>query len=362
MRIGLDTTALSFNLAGESRYTLSLLAALDALRGVEVRPLTLSQRHPSNVRQRVAYQAAAELLYYPLGIARHARREGVELIHHPRPQVPPELGLTTPMVVTVHDLLALSFPEHFSAVIARRFAWLAGRCAARAARVITDSEFVRAQVVERLAIPAERTAVVPLGVDERFRPMAVDADWLKRRFGIDRPYVLCVGTLEPRKNLLSVVAALERLRWLDDAITLVAVGGRGWKTTAIDAKLADAPVIATGRVEDDDLVKLYAGAACFVFPSFGEGFGLPVLEAMACGAPVVTSDRTSLPEVAGDAALLVDPGSVEAIGDAIERVVRDPALASRLEARGRERASRFSWRRCAEETVAVYRDALASAG
>jgi len=174
------------------------------------------------------------------------------------------------------------------------------------------------------------------------------------------PYLLTVGTLQPRKNVEGVVQAFEALARDGAPHQLVVAGARGWRDEALAAKLRRSPaaarVRATGHVDDATLVALYRGAAAFVFPSRGEGFGLPPLEAMACGAPVVCSDRTSLPEVVGDAALLVDPDDAAAVAAALREAL-EPARADELRARGFARAAQFTWERCAEATVAAYRRA-----
>jgi glycosyltransferase involved in cell wall biosynthesis len=360
VRIGFDTTALSVNSAGEARYAAGLRQALRGHPGVALEQLTLSPRVPEGMRQRLAYQGLSEGLWYPFLLARQAR--GVDLVHFTRPVAPPALGLRAPSVVTVHDVLALSMPQHFSTLIARRFRVLAGVTTSNATRVITGSEHSRRELSEHLGVPLDRIVVTPYGIERRFRPAPPGPDWLARRFGIDRPYVLCVGTLEPRKNLPGVLAAFEAMHGFDGDVALVVVGGRGWKTAAIDEAVSRSTthLVVAGRVSDEELVRLYSGAACFLFPSFAEGFGFPVLEAMACGAPVVTSDRSSLPEVAGDAAVLVDPESAEAIGAGLAEVLGSPERQAELRRRGLERSSRFSWEATAEATVGVYREALAA--
>jgi glycosyltransferase involved in cell wall biosynthesis len=360
VRIGYDVTPLALNAAGERRYTGGLMHGLGRVEGVSISPLSLTTRSPAAVGQRLAYQAAVEFLYYPMLLGRQARQANVDLVHHPRALVPFELGLDVPMVVTIHDVLALSMPQYFSAVIAQRFKRLARRSARRAARVLTDSDHSRGEIVEHLGVAPERVEVIPPGVEARFRPAEPSAEWLNERFGIDRPYILSVGTLEPRKNLAGVIAAFERCNGFGGEVALVVVGGRGWKMAPIDSALrrTTTRLIATGYVEDEELVRLYAGATCFVFPSFGEGFGFPVLEAMACGTAVITSERTSIPEIAAGAAALVDPSSVEELAAAIDDVVRNAERRDELRRAGLERSRRFSWAACAERTAAVYRAAL----
>jgi glycosyltransferase involved in cell wall biosynthesis len=326
--------------------------------------MTLSRRVPRSGAQRVVYQAAAEGLYYPLFVGRHARRARADVVHYPRHLVTPEVGLGVPAVVTLADVIALTNPELFSQVIVRHQRLVTPAAVRRAARVITHSADAKSEIVRVLGVEPERIAVVQHGVDSRFRPVEPDRGMLGRRFGIPGRYVLCVGTLEPRKNLARVVSAMRRIQPSFPDHRLVLTGGAGWKGDELDAMLegdgGDFRVTTTGYVDDDELVQLYSGADCFVFPSLLEGFGLPVLEAMACGAPVVTSDRSSLQEVAGDAAVLVDPTSVDAVAAGIAQVLESEERAADLRRRGLERSKGFTWARAAEQTVAVYRDAAAT--
>jgi glycosyltransferase involved in cell wall biosynthesis len=228
----------------------------------------------------------------------------------------------------------------------------------RAARIVTCSEHVRGEVVELLGVDPGRVVVTPLGVHERFRPAPPDEHALAR-LGVRRPYLLAVATVSPRKNLAAVVRAYSRIAADHPGLGLVIAGATGWRTEETDRAIRAAPsgVVTTGFVADEDLVALYNGAACLVFPSLEEGFGLPPLEAMACGTPVVASNTTSIPEVVGDAGLLVHPGDEEAIELAVRRVLEDGGLAEELRKRGLERARGFSWEACARLTVDVYRAA-----
>ena len=271
------------------------------------------------------------------------------------PATSPAYGGSTPLVMTVHDLLWLSLPQYFTTPV-RAYHRMCLPAIRRAAAVLTDCEYTRGQLVELVGVPAERVHVAPLGVDPRFASRDVDRDRLRERFGIPGRYVLAVATREPRKNLGALLRAFERLAPRVDDVQLVLVGGRGWRSAELERTLAavDDRVTVTGFVSDEELAELYAGATCFAFPSFAEGFGLPVLEAMASGAPVVTSDRTSLPEVAGDAALLIDPDDDHALEDALHRLLTTPELAADLARRGLARSATFTWEACALATRAAY--------
>jgi len=205
--------------------------------------------------------------------------------------------------------------------------------------------------------------VIPEAAHTRYRPMSLESvDPALKRYVIERPYILYVGSLEKRKNLPRLLEAYAYLRETLPGWKLVIVGGRKWKSDpiykAVQRLGLEPHVIFTGFVAEEDLPALYNGADLFVFPSLYEGFGLPVLEAMACGTPVVTSNTSSLPEVAGEAALLVAPTDVKAIAAAMQRVLSEPDLAAELRRRGLERASQFSWERTARETLAVYERVL----
>ena len=260
--------------------------------------------------------------------------------------------LTRRSVLVVHDLAALRHPEWYSAQFATYYRHVLPRLARRARRLITPSEFSRRELADGLGIDPGRVTVVPNGVDERFSPFA-DAASVRRAHGLEKPYVLLVGTRLARKNLGALAAARRRLDEL--GLELVSAGsGRHWSRQD-----GTVPVRALGYVAEQQLPGLYAGAAALAMPSLYEGFGLPVLEAMASGVPVVASDRAAVPETCGGAALLVAPEDPDALADALVRVVTDDVLHEKLVAAGLERASRFSWDRAAAATDAVIDEVLA---
>ncbi len=295
-----------------------------------------------------------------MGIAHEAARRGAQVLHVPTPA--PVRGAGLPLIVTVHDLLPLRMPHLFTRQT-RAHTRLYVPFVRRATRVITPSSYTRAEVIELLGLPEDRVVAIPEGCAERFSPREVDHDTLRHEFGIDGPYVLCVGTLEPRKNLVTVLRAFRHISAAVPDAELVVVGGRGWRNDAFEAELGEETTArrlrVTGFVPDERLVDLYAGAACFLFPSLGEGFGLPPLEAMACGAPVVMSDRPALGEVGADAVLQAPALDAEALAGHVVRVMRDRELAARLRAAGLARARRFTWDAAAAATERVYREALA---
>lgn len=357
-RIAYDMTPALLSPSGMGRYARELESALAGRSDVELIRLAASRRGAGGT-PRVLQGLWRELVYYPLVVGRRARATGAELLHCPSQLGPVRRSL--PLVMTVHDVLPLRFPELFTRVNATHMRLMAKAVLPRADRVITGSAFTRAELVELVGVPVDRIEVVPYASGPRFRPGEPDRERLRARFGLGGRYVVCVGTLEPRKNLVAALRAFRHVAAEHDDLTLAVVGGQGWRNEAFERELEQdaGRVVSTGHVSDEELAGLYAGAECLVFPSLSEGFGFPVLEAMACGTPVVSSDRTSLPEVVGDAGLLVDPEDDEQIAAALARILASPQLAADLRERGLRQAARFSWDACADATVEIYRRVLA---
>jgi glycosyltransferase involved in cell wall biosynthesis len=264
-----------------------------------------------------------------------------------------------PTVVTVHDLGYRYFPDAHPT--AQRL-YLDGstRFSARGAtRVIADSQVTRADLSRFYGIAAEKITVVYPGRDETLAPAYADADRVREHYGLPAEYLLHVGTLQPRKNLERLIEAAAALRVRRPGLELVLAGRPGWKAEPILARARAQPgfVRILDYVPQAHLAGLYSGAQVFVFPSLYEGFGFPVLEAMACGTPVVCSNTSSLPEVAGEAALAVAPLDTEAMSAAIGRVLDDPSLRAALVAKGLAQVQRFSWARAAAETLQVLEQA-----
>ena len=271
-----------------------------------------------------------------------------------------------PSVITVHDLSWIRHPEtHPKQRLAAMSSYFP-RSLERAAAILTDCNFVKKELVETFGLNPERVTPVLLGVSSDFYPRQLSAckGFLGEHGLAFGRYVLSVGTLEPRKNIPALIDAYSMLpAGLQQQFPLVLVGMRGWLSSGLEARmkpLVERGVIKPlGYVADEMMPLVYSGAAAFVFPSLYEGFGLPPLEAMACGAPVISSESSSLPEVVGDAGLLVDPLNVDALAESLRSVLEDRAFAEALAQKGVKRAAGFSWKKTAAETIAVYRRALA---
>jgi glycosyltransferase involved in cell wall biosynthesis len=282
---------------------------------------------------------------------------GAGLFHATEHLLPPFRGV--PTILTVHDLIYRRYPEHHKPLNRWFLSGAMPLFCRRADHIIAVSEQTRRDVIQAYGVPAGKISVVYEAADPAFAPQPADrVAAVRARYGLPANYVLCVGTIEPRKNLTRLLAAFGELVASRLADALVIVGRPGWLYGSFFSELDRSPVkeavCMPGFIPDDDLAAVYSGASVLAFPSEFEGFGLPVVEAMACGTPVVCSNTSSLPEVAGDAALMVDPTDASALAQALGRVISDSRLQANLAERGLRRAAAFSWERTARETVAVY--------
>ncbi len=311
---------------------------------------------PVHARRRVEWVRGEQQL-----LPRLARRHGIDVLH--------SLASTAPgwgafrRVVTIHDLVYRIHPEAHAGVLTLGMRVLVGLAARRSHRVIADSGSTRDDLVRLLSVPPDRIDVVPLGVRAPGRGSPTPERLLRERYELgDRPIVLSVSAKRPHKNLLRLLDAVHAIP-RDERPMVVVPGYPTWHERELRRRATelalDGDVRFVSWVPDDDLEGLYQASRCFVFPSLYEGFGLPVLEAMQRGLPVACSDRASLPEIAGDAALLFDPESTVAIAAAIGRLLTDDELCLRLAAAGRRRAAGFTWERTARETLASYQRAVA---
>jgi len=310
--------------------------------------------------ERAGNYSARELLTVPLTV----RRSRADLFHAPHYVVSPLVR--RPYVVTIHDCIHLRFPQYLPSQSAHVYARTMMRMSARRARrILTVSQASREDIVHFLGVPADKIDVIPNAIDADLVTLAGDADVarVRERYQLHAPFVLYTGNIKPHKNVDRLIEAFSLLRQRRPGdVTLVIIGDEASKypklRRLVHRHQLHKHVRFLGFVPDATLAALYRLASVFVFPSLYEGFGLPPLEAMALGAPVITSSVSSLPEVVGDAAVLIDPGSPASIADALARVLDDEALRADLIRRGHERVKAFSWARSAARTREVYAQAL----
>jgi glycosyltransferase involved in cell wall biosynthesis len=361
----------SFRRAGVSNYTEALLQHLGEIdrqnhytvyttRGLGAQALGLPPNfrvRPSllptiNPRVRIPWEQflAPTLL----------RLNGADVFHGVLNVAP--LFCPTPSVITIHDLAFLSFPQTFRRINRSYLSWATRASAKRATRILAVSEATKAEIVRLLGIAPAKIVVTYDACDPRFVPPdPAELAAFRRRKGLPERFVLFLGTLEPRKNLPTLIDAYAKIATSTDAPLLIG-GGKGWLYDEIFARaqalgLGD-KLRFVGYIDGQEQPLWYAAATVFAFPSLYEGFGMPPLEAMACGTPVVTSTTSSLPEVVGDAGLTVDPRDPDALAAAMLRLLNDAELRAELRERGLRQARRFSWRETAERTLAAYRDAV----
>ena len=357
MRVGVDGRDLLRKRTGVVNNALHLARELvathpsDVIIYVDEPPHGADEAPPEGIRVRRI--GGPPVLWKHVALPLALARDGIDVFHSPTGTLP----IVTPcrQVVTVHDLFAAIEPRWFAPRTGVQLRTTQRRAAHVARAVIAVSECTRRDLVELYAIPESRIRVVYNGVDhDRLRPAEVDAEAIARRFGVPYPFILCVGSLMPWRNAPRLLRAASRLRF-----GLLFVGRDIWgtdPTARIAAEQGWDWARFAGYVPDADLPGLYAAASVFAYPSLYEGFGIPPLEAMACGTPVVASTRGALPEVLGDAALLVDPLDEDALAEALQAAAADTGT---LRRRGIERAARFSWQSAAEQTWQVYQDAAA---
>jgi glycosyltransferase involved in cell wall biosynthesis len=375
LRIAMNAWSLMSQQAGIAAYTRNLAAALLESDAVEMR-LFYGYGWSTELRStplpgiESVKSWARKLVPRPYALLRFAqqkcfdaglRRKDCDLYHEPG-FLP--FRFDGPTVITIHDLSPLRFPEAHPALRVQEFKEQLPRAIARAASIIVDAESVREEIIEMFGVPADRVQAIHLGVAPNYHPRTAQETAVARQcYQLEHgQYVLAVGTLEPRKNLMQ---AIDAYAGLPEAIRrttpLVIAGMRGWLVNDLETRLqqleARGEVRWLGFVSNEALPSLYSGATMLVYPSLYEGFGLPVLEAMASGIPVVTSNRSSLPEVAGDVGVLVDPEDTEGLRSAMERLIEDKQEARRLAQLGIVRAGQFTWKDCAKKTIAIYQKA-----
>jgi len=380
LRVAFNATPLLSPLAGVGQYIVELSAALVATGDIDPYSFYLHRwRHeaprppadlsgvPLSLVQRIKpwlpFRGGLRVAATRMGFSRGLRGHAIDL-YHEQNYVP--LGYDVPVVITIHDLSWLRYPETQPA---DRVRWLARglpKALARAGAIMVDSNFVRTEVIDTFGIAPERVHTAHLGVSSVFRERTKDetARALQSMGLTHGGYVLTVGTIEPRKNILHVLEAFAQIpAAIRERFPLVIAGAHGWRASDIKSRLrrlADLGQIRfLGRVPEATLPCLYAGAAAFVFPSLYEGFGLPPLEAMASGVPVIASNRASIPEVMGDAGQSLEPDDPESSAAKITALLEDPSARAAMAKRGIERAAGFTWHACAVATRNAYASVVA---
>jgi glycosyltransferase involved in cell wall biosynthesis len=368
LRIAIDAHSVGAKLAGNESYATNLIEALAQVDTVNDYTLYVTtteardrfeHRWPNFRVQRTVPHTP--LVRIPLVLTAELRKRPVDVLHvqFTAPPFSP-----CPVVVSVHDLSFEHLPQTFNRRSRTQLRLTVRHSVRRAARILTLSEHSRQDVIETYGIAPELVEAIPIAAPSYFGPVEDESELQRVRhiYGIKGDYILYVGSIQPRKNLPRLVKAYSGLRKKFQAgklPKLVLVGKCAWLYDETLRALQEAgmndSVILTGYVPESDLPALYSGSVCFVYPSYFEGFGLPPLEAMKCGAPVIVGNRTSLPEVVGEAAILIDPFDVDAIATAIERLVDDSNLRDQLRVKGLARARLFDWRETAQRTLEVYK-------
>ncbi|MGH9871159.1 MAG: glycosyltransferase family 4 protein [Pyrinomonadaceae bacterium] len=370
MRIAIDAHSVGTGLGGNESYATNLIEALAEIDQANRYTLYVTKREAverfSNRWPNFSVRSTlphTPLIRIPLTLSAELRRNPVDVLHvqFTAPPFSP-----CPVVVSIHDLSFEHLPQTFKWRSRKQLRITVRRTARQASQVIALSEYARNDIVNTYQVSAEKISVIPLSAGDQFRPIRDEGELqrVRQTYGIEGEYILSVGAIQPRKNLGRLVAAYSRLRGAKPEgklPKLVLAGKCAWlydeTLRAIkELELSDS-VILTGYVPESDLPTLYSGAVCFIYPSYFEGFGLPPLEAMQCGVPVIVGDRTSLPEVVGDAGILVDPFDVDALATAIKNMISDSDLRTALSVQGLARAKLFEWRETARQTLAVYRKA-----
>jgi len=367
LRIAIDAHSVGTKLGGNESYAVNLIESLAQIDEVNDYTLYVTtaeardrfhQRWPNfQVRYTLPH---TPLIRIPLTLSAELRKNPVDVLHV-QFTAPP--FCPCPVVVSIHDLSFEHLPQTFHRRSRTQLRLTVRHSARRAAKILTLSEHTRRDVIDTYGIEPSRVTAIPLAAPRHFSPVTDERELqrVRHNYGIEGAYILSVGSIQPRKNLARLVNAYASLRGKHaqtELPKLVLVGKRAWlydeTLRALEQTGITESVILTGYVPESDLPALYSGALCFVYPSYFEGFGLPPLEAMKCGAPVIVGDKTSLPEVVGDAALMVDPYDVSSIAAAIERLINDSVLRQELSVKGQKRAETFDWRETARQTLEIY--------
>jgi glycosyltransferase involved in cell wall biosynthesis len=373
MHIAIDAHSVGAQLAGNETYAVNLIEALAEIDQANQYTLYVTKqsavdrytnRWPNfQVKRTLPH---TPLVRIPLTLSLELRRSPVDVLHV-QYTAPPRMPCA--LVVTIHDLSFEHLPETFNRRSRAQLRLTVRRTARKAAQILTLSEFSRRDIIGTYGIDSNRVSVTPPAAARQFAPVtnATELRRIRTSYGIQRDYILALGSIQPRKNLVRLInayTALRRVRPETELPQLVLAGKRGWleAETIRAAEQSDArrDILLIGYVPDSDLPALYGSALCFAYPSYYEGFGLPVLEAMQCGTPVIAGNRTSLPEVIGSAGVLVDPFDESAIAHGLLELIERPDLRDQLRIKGLARAAQFDWTTTARLTLQAYERAAAA--
>lgn len=375
LRIGVNTFFLQHPNTGSGQYCARLLDALHQIDGCNSYHLIAPSQDalPRNWRP-PAYvvrsappalnRQLAKVWFEQVAVPQVCEREKIDLVHYPYFAAPLVCGAR--VVLTLHDLIPIMLEPYRGSFAARAYSFLVATAAKRAAGIIADSDSTRRDIVRVLKVPDRRIRVVHLAAGENYAA-TIDrrlVETVRLKYGLDTDYVFYLGGLDVRKNVRRLIKAFARVKRQIGGDAKLAIAGKPMSksklfpdlTGVIEGEKLGNSVVFLGRVPEEDCPPLYNGARLFVYPSLYEGFGLPPLEAMACGTPVICSNTSSLPEVVGDAAITVDPTSVDALAEAIQRVLGNEGLQAELREKGLARARRFSWRKTAEQTLTAFEE------
>jgi glycosyltransferase involved in cell wall biosynthesis len=364
MKIAIDAHAIGRHLTGNEVYVRSLLNGLAAVDHQSEYLAYVSMPGVENlIPASVATRLVSSNPFVRLGIdlPRRIRVDKPDVLHV---QFTGPLFSRVPQVVSVHDVSFLEHPEYFTRERSLQLRMTVKRTVRRAVRVLTGTEFARESIIRAYRVDPDKVVTIPIAANPLFRPLARERALreVRDRLKTDGPFILSVGDLQPRKNHIGLIQAFDALVQTYPQIRhkLVLAGKDTWfapqiREAARKSRVADR-ILFAGFVEDEDLLRLYNACDCFVFPSFYEGFGIPILEAMACGRAVACANTSSMPEVADGAAILFDPQSTGEIVRALADILLDGGLRARLERLGLQRAAQFTWTRTAEKTMELYQD------